>query len=167
MAATPSKIRAFYNSWYRPDLQAVIAVGDFDPAVIEAQIKKHFGGIPAASADAPKRVLYDVPGNKAPLIAIASDKEAINSSVDLIFKRPAKAMKTVADYREELLQRLYTHMLNSRFSEIVQKPEHPAAEDQRHRDPVRNLERPAVDEGGQDHSEADDEERAAIERLRR
>ena len=56
MAATPSKIHAFYNSWYRPDLQAVIAVGDFDPAVIESQIKKHFGGIPAASADAPKRL---------------------------------------------------------------------------------------------------------------
>ncbi len=125
MAATPSKIHAFYNSWYRPDLQAVIAVGDFNPAEIEAQIKKHFGSIPAPSANAPKRVLYDVPGNKAPLVAIASDKEATNSSVDLIFKRPAKAMKTVADYREELLQRLYTHMLNSRFSEIVQKPDAP------------------------------------------
>src|ERR1043165_3341025 len=38
MSATPSRLRSFYNAWYRPDLEAVIAVGDFDPAVIEAQI---------------------------------------------------------------------------------------------------------------------------------
>ena len=125
MAANPSKLREFYKAWYRPDLEAVIAVGDFNPSEIEAQIKKHFSGIPAASAGVPKRVLYDVPGNKAPLIAIASDKEAVSSSVDLIFKRPAKAMKTVGDYREELLQRLYTHMLNARFAEIVRKPDAP------------------------------------------
>src|SRR5438067_6115999 len=98
MSATPERLRSYYKNWYRPDLQAVIAVGDFDPAVIEAQIRKHFGGIPAASPNAPKRTLYDVPGNKAPLVAIASDKEATSSSVDLIFKRPAKAMKTVGDY---------------------------------------------------------------------
>src|SRR6266550_7554491 len=42
MTATPARLRSFYKSWYRPDLQAVIAVGDFDPAVMEAQIKKHF-----------------------------------------------------------------------------------------------------------------------------
>ena len=48
MTATPARLRSFYKTWYRPDLQAVVAVGDFDPAAIEAQIKKHFGGIPKA-----------------------------------------------------------------------------------------------------------------------
>src|SRR5512140_503961 len=46
MAATPAKLRRFYNDWYRPDLMAVIAVGDFDPKTIEAQIRTHFGNIP-------------------------------------------------------------------------------------------------------------------------
>ena len=124
MAVTPSKIRAFYRTWYRPDLMSVIAVGDFNPAEIEAQIRKHFSGIPA-NPTAPKRTLFDVPANKTPLVAIASDKEATSSSVDLIYKRPAKAMKTVGDYREELVQRLYLQMLNSRFNEIVQKPDAP------------------------------------------
>lgn len=124
MAVTPSKIRAFYRAWYRPDLMSVVAVGDFNPAEIEAQIRKHFSGIPA-SVNPQQRTLYDVPGNKAPLVAIASDKEATSSSVNLIFKRPAKAMKTVGDYRQYLLQRLYLQMLNSRFSEIVQKPDAP------------------------------------------
>jgi zinc protease len=124
MAARPSTLREFYRTWYRPDLMAVIAVGDFDPAVIEAEIKKHFSGIPA-SKNPPKRTLFDVPGNKAPLIAIASDKEATSSSVDLIFKKAAVTLKTVGDYRQELEKRLYLQMLNSRFSEIVQKPDAP------------------------------------------
>jgi len=124
MAVTPSKVRAFYNAWYRPDLMSVIAVGDFKPAEIEAQIRKHFSGI-KEPANPAKRTLYDVNVNKAPLVAIASDKEATSSSVNLIFKRPAKPMKTVGDYRQYLLERLYLQMLNSRFSEIVQKPDAP------------------------------------------
>lgn len=125
MAATPAKLRRFYNDWYRPDLMAVIAVGDFDPNAIEAQIKKHFSAIPAAKANAPKRTVYDVPGNKEPLVAIASDKEATNSSVDLIYKMPASATRTVGDYRRDLIEQLYLNMLNERFSEITQKPNAP------------------------------------------
>src|SRR6185503_3469938 len=48
MSSTPALLRRFYNDWYRPDQQAVIAVGDFDPAQMEALIKKHFSDIPAA-----------------------------------------------------------------------------------------------------------------------
>jgi zinc protease len=124
MAVTPSKIRAFYKTWYRPDLMSVIAVGDFNPADIEAQIRKHFSGI-KASVNPAKRTLYDVNVNKAPLVAIASDKEATSSNVNLIFKRPSHPMKTVGDYRKYLLERLYLQMLNSRFGEIVQKPDAP------------------------------------------
>src|SRR5689334_6334687 len=54
MSATPARLRSFYNAWYRPDLEAVIAVGDFDPAQIEAEIKKHFSNIPKPAANAPK-----------------------------------------------------------------------------------------------------------------
>ncbi|MEP6904668.1 MAG: insulinase family protein, partial [Gemmatimonadales bacterium] len=125
MSARPSSLRPFYADWYRPDLQAVIAVGDFNPADIEAQIKKHFGSIPAARPNAPKRTLYDVPGNTTPLVAIASDKEATNSSINLTFKLPAVPTKTVGDYRRDLIQNLYLQMLNARFGEIVQKPDAP------------------------------------------
>jgi len=125
MAATPAKLRRFYNDWYRPDLMAVIAVGDFDPKAMEAQIRTHFSGIPRAKASAPKRPVYDVPGNKEPLVAIASDKEATNSNVNLIYKMPAEATRTVGDYRRDLIERLYLQMLNERFSEITQKPDAP------------------------------------------
>src|SRR6185503_2142442 len=124
MTATPARLRSFYKSWYRPDLQAVIAVGDFDPAVIEAQIKKHFSGL-KMPANPPKRVAPTVPPNKAPLIAVASDKEATGSDIELMFKLPAETTKTVGDYRRNLMERLYMSMLNQRLEEISQKPDAP------------------------------------------
>jgi zinc protease len=124
MSATPSKLRAFYNDWYRPDLQAVVAVGDFDPAQIEALIKKHFGSIPRATNPRP-RTVADVPDNKEPLIAVASDKEATGSSVEVVFKMPFEQSKTVGDYRRDLMEELYMSMLNTRFAEMSQKPDAP------------------------------------------
>jgi zinc protease len=127
LSSTPTLLRRFYNDWYRPDLMAVVAVGDFDAAQMEALIKKHFSGIPAASR-ARKRLLANVPANKDPLIAIASDKEATNTSVQLMFKLPKEETKTVADYRRQLVSRLYTTMLNARFAEIAQQPNAPFAQ---------------------------------------
>lgn len=124
MTATPARLRSFYRSWYRPDLQAVIAVGDFNPAAIEAQIKKHFSGL-KMPATPPKRVAPTVPPNKEPLIAVASDKEATGSDVELMFKLPAEKTKTVGDYRRNLMERLYMSMLNQRLEEISQKPDAP------------------------------------------
>ncbi len=125
MSANPAKLRRFYTDWYRPDLMAVIAVGDFDPKVIEAKIRTHFGNIPRVKSTAPKRPEYDVPGNKQPLVAIAVDKEATSSSVNLIYKMPAEKTLTVGDYKRDLTERLYLQMLNERFSEITRKPDAP------------------------------------------
>jgi zinc protease len=124
MTATPERLRAFYKNWYRPDLQAVIAVGDFDPAAIEALIKKHFSGIPKP-VNPPKRTLATVPANKEPLIAIGHDREATASDVELMFKLPVEKTRTVADYRRDLTERLYLGMLNTRLGEIAQKPDAP------------------------------------------
>ena len=124
MTATPARVRSFYKTWYRPDLQAVVAVGDFDPAVIEAEIKKHFSGIPKAVKPT-KRPTITVPANKEPLIAVASDKEAQGSDVSLLFKLPLEKTKTVGDFRRDLMERLYLSMLNARFEEMAQKPDAP------------------------------------------
>ncbi len=124
MRATPSALRRFYADWYRPDLMAVVAVGDFDPARIEAQIRRHFGGIRRVAKPRP-RTEFDVPANAAPLVAIATDKEATSSEVQVTFKTPALPTRTVGDYRRELLAGLYTAMLNSRFNEIAQTPDAP------------------------------------------
>lgn len=123
-SAQPSRLRRFYNDWYRPDLQAVIAVGDFDPTRIEALIKQHFSGMAMPKNPRP-RTNAAIPDNVAPLVAIATDKEAQGSDVELIFKVPHQQTKTVGDYRRHLMQNLALSMLNARFEEITQKPNAP------------------------------------------
>ncbi|MEO5509179.1 MAG: insulinase family protein [Longimicrobiales bacterium] len=124
MSASPERLRSFYNDWYRPDLMAVIAVGDFNKADIEALIRKHFGGIKAPASPRP-RVVATVPSNVAPLVAIATDKEATTSSVNIVYKLPTEKVKTVGDYRRALAERLYLGMFNNRLAEITQKPDAP------------------------------------------
>ncbi len=124
MTATPSRLRGFYDTWYRPDLMAVVAVGDFDKTRIEALIKRDFSGIPDPAHEVPRPVA-GIPDNTAPLVAITTDKEATGSNVDLIFKMPRRKTTTVADYRRDLIAGLYLSMLNNRFSEIAQTPDAP------------------------------------------
>ncbi|MCX6251639.1 MAG: insulinase family protein [Bacteroidetes bacterium] len=117
-------LKSFYHDWYRPDLQAVIIVGDIDPAKVEARIKAHFSGIQNPGSEKP-RTNYDLPDNKEPLIAINTDKEATGNNLLLFYKHPLKIEKTLGDYREALVAQLFTGMLNQRFNEISQKPESP------------------------------------------
>jgi zinc protease len=123
-SANADRLRRFYQDWYRPDNMAVIAVGDFDPARIETLIKERFSGI-APKPDARPRSVIPVPDNRAPLVAIATDREATSSSVDVVFKIPRQATTTVGDYRRDLIEALYLGMLNNRFTEISRKPDAP------------------------------------------
>jgi len=122
MTATPSRLRAFYNDWYRPDLMAVVAVGDFDPAVIEAQIKMHFSGIPAP-VSSPERKVFGVAPNATPVVAIATDKEATSTTVSLMYRQPRQPTRTVADIRRDLTSSLYLQMLNARLADVARHPD--------------------------------------------
>jgi len=117
-------LKDFYHDWYRPNLQAVIVVGDLDPVQAEAQIKAHFGNMqnPSNPRD---RTTFDIPDNTEPLIAITTDKEATDNYVLMFFKHQLSADKTLGDFRDKIMAELYTGMLNNRLSEISQKPESP------------------------------------------
>jgi len=117
-------IRNFYHDWYRPDLQAVIVVGDIDPAKVEAQIKAHFSNIKNPSPERP-RTEFDIPDNKEPLIAVTTDKEATQNDVLMFYKHPLKKEKNLGDFKDKMMAELFTGMLNNRFNEISQKPESP------------------------------------------
>ena len=75
----PEALKRFYTDWYRPDLMAVVAVGDFDKAAIEALVKQHFESIPKSPATK-LRPTYNVPEQPGTLYAIATDKEASSTS---------------------------------------------------------------------------------------
>ena len=117
-------LRSFYNTWYRPDLMAVVVVGDIDPKVAEEKVKEYFGRIPKASNPKP-RVEFPIPGNTEPLISVVTDKEATGYSAMVFFKHPKSDNGTFGNYREQVMQMLYTGMLNNRLQEIAQKPESP------------------------------------------
>ena len=124
MTATPSPPARVLPELVSPGLQAVIAVGDFDPGGDRGADQEALLGA-QEPANPPKRVVPTVPPNKEPLIAVASDKEATGSDIELMFKLPAEKTKTVGDYRRDLMERLYLSMLNARLEEISQKPDAP------------------------------------------
>lgn len=114
----------FYKDWYRPDLMAVVAVGDFDGNKIERLIKENFGWIKSPEL-LRVRENFTVPENKEPLFAIASDKEATNSVVSIYNKRDAKPVTNIEEYKEELITSLFSGMLNIRFQELSRLPDPP------------------------------------------
>jgi zinc protease len=117
-------LRSFYKTWYRPDLMAVVVVGDIDPKVAEAKVKEYFGRVPKA-VNPLKRVEYPIPNNVEPLVSVVTDKEASGYDVMVAFKHPKSDNITYTDYRNQLLRSLYTGMLNNRLQEIGQKPDAP------------------------------------------
>jgi zinc protease len=117
-------LRSFYKTWYRPDLMAVVIVGDIDPKVAEDKVKEYFDRIPSA-ANPKTRVEFSIPGNTDPLISVVTDKEAMDYSAIVFFKHPKSDKGLYGDYREQIMQSLYTGMLNKRLREIAQKPESP------------------------------------------
>lgn len=118
------RLKQFYTDWYRPDLMAVIAVGDFDKAAVQKMVEAHFASIPAATKPRP-RTEFDVPERKDTAYAIATDKEANTTIVELETLLPSRSEKTVGDYRQQAIDGLFSGMLTARFSEIAQQPNSP------------------------------------------
>lgn len=114
-------IKDFYHDWYRPDLQAIIVVGDINVDEMEAQIKKQFSKIKPAKNPRVKEE-FPIPSNKEPLAVVATDKEAMGNTVMIIRKHPHFVMKTVGDFRTDLMHSLYNMMYDSRLSEMTQNP---------------------------------------------
>lgn len=120
----PSALRRFRHDWYRPDLQAVIVVGDFDRDEMVKQIKEKFSNI-KGPANPRKKEYYDIPDHKETLVSIATDNEARYPVAEVYYKHPLKMQKTLADYRRIILESLYNGMINNRLSELTQKPNPP------------------------------------------
>ncbi len=119
-------LTSYYKDWYRPDLMAVVAVGDFDKAEIETLIKNHFENINAPEKERP-RELYPVPAQKGTQFAIASDKEAMYSTVALYYKQKPEVTSTITDYKKSIAHQLFGSMFNERLGELTQLADPPFA----------------------------------------
>lgn len=117
-------IKRFYNDWYRTDLQAIIIVGDIDVDATEAKIKEYFGKY-TKHPNPRERKEFGVPGNVEPLVAIATDKEATSTTINMFWKHKKAPQGTVGDYRQSLVRALVNNMLSARFGELSQKASAP------------------------------------------
>ncbi len=120
----PVVLRQFYDDWYRPDLMAVVAVGDFDPDHIESLIRQHFEGLTGPTHPR-ERVVEGVPIYDESLVAAATDPEATRAQVAVTWKLAPTTLRTVADYRQRLAEALRSGMINRRMYEITQQPDAP------------------------------------------
>ncbi|HEY8783508.1 MAG TPA: insulinase family protein [Mucilaginibacter sp.] len=120
----PEIISSFYHDWYRPDLQAVIAVGDFDPMEVLALIKYNFSSLRNPASEKP-RTYYTVPPTPGTVVKIATDKEFPYTLAEIIVKHPETIVKTGADYMQSIRVQLFNQMLNDRLGELLQKPNPP------------------------------------------
>ncbi len=111
--------KRFYYDWYRPDLMAIVVVGDVDVDEMEKEIQTRFSKF--KNPDQPReRTRYTVPPHDETLISILSDKEASFSSVRMLIKHPHMEVKDMNDMRTKLLHRLYNGMMNNRLQELTQ-----------------------------------------------
>ncbi|WP_342087007.1 M16 family metallopeptidase [Dyadobacter sp. OTU695] len=120
----PETIKAFYQDWYRPDLMAVIAVGDFDVAKVEALITQKFGSI-KPPVNPKKRTRYDIPLDGSTKVAIVTDPEYPQNLIQLIYKQPNTKEKSLQDVRNSFAQELYNAMMGQRMQELTQKANPP------------------------------------------
>ena len=122
--ANYDRLKQFYADWYRPDMMAVVAVGDFDKSAVEAQIRSRFGAIPAAASPKP-RPDYTVPDQPGTAYSIITDPEVTQTAISVFTKMPAREQSTVGAYRRLIAERLFSGMLSARLDEIAQQPNAP------------------------------------------
>lgn len=118
-------IKKFYKDWYRPDLEAVIVVGDVNVDEVEKMIKDHFSIIPKRTEERP-RVKYGVPSHDQTYVSILTDPEQQYNILQVYYLQPSIPEATTENgYRNDIIRELFNEMMNGRLEEISQKPDAP------------------------------------------
>lgn len=110
-------IQSFYKDWYRPDLEALIVVGDINVAAMEKQIKALFSDMRNPASEKPRTEYKAELLNKNRFISL-TDVELPQMSVEIDFKNKAMGQGTKAEYKASLLRNLCSQLLAGRLSEI-------------------------------------------------
>ncbi|MFL5787670.1 MAG: M16 family metallopeptidase [Flavisolibacter sp.] len=125
-AFNPVVLQRFYKQWYRPDLMAVVVVGDIDPALAEQKIRSHFASFKNPVNEKKRPALIPIQARVRPEAMVLTDEEATNAILQVFnFVRPEKKVKTWKDYREKTVQDLVTSIISLRLQELTQKENPP------------------------------------------
>ncbi len=113
-------VRRYYRDWYRPNLMAVVVVGDMDTAQAERMVRKHFSDLKNPATERP-RIEAPIAGRAATEALVITDKEANGNSLLIRYPvKPSTPSTTIGSYRADLVQDLFTSMLNARLQELSQ-----------------------------------------------
>lgn len=117
-------VKRFYRDWYKPELMAMIVVGDIDVAAMEQEVIKRFGKL-KKSESIRKKKSNEVPDHEETLVCIVSDKEAPFTNIRMMYKHDYEKVKDFDAYRQQIVHRLYNTMLGARLDELAQGPNPP------------------------------------------
>jgi len=122
--AQREQLTRFYRDWYRPNLMAVMVVGDVDKDKTVAMIKSRFSPLKGPATERP-RPEFDVPEQPGTRYAVVSDRETTATVVQLGNLRPARNQGSVGGYRDVMLDQLFASMFGDRLDEISQSANPP------------------------------------------
>jgi zinc protease len=122
----PATIRRFYHDWYRPDLQALIIVGDIDIAAMEQKVIAAFSGLQNPVPERPRPIYTVSPTEEQQFLAV-TDKENTATQLQVLIKHPAPKLLTEADYGASLTRSLFNSMLAARRYAVSGREKDPAS----------------------------------------
>jgi zinc protease len=117
---TPATLRRFYSEWYRPNLQALIVVGDIDVKQMEAAVKHLFSDLKNPAKERP-RVKYTIPLTGRNQYLAITDPEQTALSLDVLIKQPGTHLRTKADYRASIVTSLMDQVFSERLRELTMR----------------------------------------------
>ena len=120
----PDAARRFFNDWYRPDLAAVIVVGNVDPEKTQALIEQHFADWKAPE-NPRERTRFTIPPHDETLSVVVTDPEVTRTTVSVGRSYDNVEEGTHESYRAVFAKNLALAMLNERFTELARDPETP------------------------------------------
>ncbi|HLK29872.1 MAG TPA: insulinase family protein, partial [Puia sp.] len=122
----PATLKRFYKTWYRPDLQAVIVVGDIDPALAEQEIIKHFGNFKNPTPEKARPAIIPIPTRTVSESMVLTDKEQTYNILQIFnYFEKSKPVVTWADYRSSVIENLFSEIINQRLNELTQQANPP------------------------------------------
>jgi zinc protease len=122
----PASLRRFYETWYRPNLEAVIVVGDIDAKDAEKKIRKHFRDFVNPPEEKPRPVNTPIPLRTKPVGLVVTDKEFTSTLFELYnYIEPRPTYATWGDYRQKIVEQLFNQMLDERLASVTQQANSP------------------------------------------
>ncbi|MBE9600471.1 pitrilysin family protein [Pedobacter sp. MC2016-24] len=117
LKVTPEEIRSFYKDWYRPNLQALLVVGDIDVDQMEKDIKAKFSDLKNPEKEKVRPSYHAILTGKNQYMQFL-DPELGGISIDILIKQPGDTVSSAADYRTDLVKKLFKQMLSARFRQM-------------------------------------------------